>query len=186
MVSPVTSRSSVSTVSVNITDFVSCCRRPKFLGLTLALLFSLSAGWLVQAEQPRPKFKDVEIRCYARAPEEAIARPIRLEVVVTNRRNASLFNIETVVQTRPLVHFTSARPIQVTGAQESLLDPIEERARIDELYPGRSRTLSISTPYYAKQGFRNDFGYFTVENLIPNLRQSVQVQYSAWIESLQE
>ncbi len=63
------------------------------------------------------------------------------------------------------------------------MDPLEQSFRVDELYAGRKRIVTLDTPYYASQGFHNDFGYFHVENLVPNLRTSVTIRYKAWVKS---
>lgn len=100
----------------------------------------------------------------------------------------SLFNIETTVVSTPEFGGQVQPATWVKAGQagvQGLMDPVEQRFRVDELYPGRKRLVSVETPYYASQGFHNDFGYFQVENLVPNLRCSVTIRYRAWVESFQ-
>ena len=123
----------------------------------------------------------IRTRAEAYAPEQSMIKPISVDVFVSNDGKASALDVEIFLQLVP-EDIGRMRPYPPGGNENSpheptLLDPVELDTRIDELYPGRSRKLTFSTPYYAVEGFRNDHGYFMVQNLVPNLRKSVSVSY---------
>jgi hypothetical protein len=150
-------------------------------------LFLIASGCCAACVWANPA-KALNVRCLAQAPNDGPIRPIRLEVEITNLTKGSLFNIETSVVSTPEFGGQVQPRTWIKAGQsgvQGLMDPIEQHFRVDELYAGRKRLVSLETPYYASQGFHNDFGYFQVENLVPNLRSTVTIRYRAWVESFQ-
>lgn len=61
--------------------------------------------------------------------------------------------------------------------EPSVFDPTEQVQAVENLYPGRSRTVEFQTQYYAASGFSSSGGFFEVPNLAPNIKHDVLVNY---------
>lgn len=116
------------------------------------------------------------------APNETPIKPIHIRVTVLNETKEAIERPTVKLTLRPSMKLVGPRGYPPGGRdtdprEPTVFDPQVMEKEIEVLYPGRERTVSFTTPYLSANGFRSNRKFFTVENLIPNLRRSVVIHY---------
>lgn len=138
------------------------------------IVFALALGSLLCPGWAEPRIASHR----AWAPNE-IVRPIRIEVVVSNDGELPAEEYALRLTLTPDV----SPELKRGATAATMLDPFEYVQEVRHLGPRESVKVEFETPYFATAPFERR-GSFLVDNLIPNIRRSIRVNYRVTLQPI--